>query len=277
MRTTPSSDCRNRPWSGFTLVELLVVIAIIAILAALLLPVIGSAREKGRQSACLSNEKQLGLGFAQYEQDYDEQVPCGIEGNWMPVGWAGQIYPYIKSGNIYICPDDTTKSIGAYQPISYVYNGNLDHFLTGPYNGVPAADYLSKMTSPGRTVLLCEGYTYMASPGSRGVDFALQDGTSNAANGVDYSDWFNDLPAGMATGPMADGSTTFYGNGTGTTPRHINGTLFLCLDGHVKFLPPSFVSCGRTATSPTVAASGADAEGTACRGAGCHELTFSDI
>ena len=56
--------------NAFTLIELLVVIAIIAILAAILFPVFAQAREKARQTACTSNEKQLGLAFIQYAQDY---------------------------------------------------------------------------------------------------------------------------------------------------------------------------------------------------------------
>jgi len=60
---------------GFTLIELLVVIAIIAILAAILFPVFAQARAKARAATCLSNLKQLTLGFVMYSQDADETFP----------------------------------------------------------------------------------------------------------------------------------------------------------------------------------------------------------
>ena len=72
MKHSPSARKDAR---GFTLIELLVVIAIIAILAAILFPVFAQAREKARSTACLSNVKQLTLGFVMYSQDYDEQFP----------------------------------------------------------------------------------------------------------------------------------------------------------------------------------------------------------
>lgn len=59
----------------FALIKLLVVIAITAILAAILFPVFAQAREKARQAACLSNLRQIGLGFSMYVQDYDEKLP----------------------------------------------------------------------------------------------------------------------------------------------------------------------------------------------------------
>ena len=62
---------------GFTLIELLVVIAIIAILAAILFPVFSQARDKARQTTCLSNAKQVGLAVMQYQQDYNELYPFG--------------------------------------------------------------------------------------------------------------------------------------------------------------------------------------------------------
>ena len=64
---------------GFTLIELLVVIAIIAILAAILFPVFGKARENGRKAACGSNMKQIGAAILQYTSDYDEHLPLSGE------------------------------------------------------------------------------------------------------------------------------------------------------------------------------------------------------
>ena len=90
---------------GFTLIELLVVIAIIAILAAILFPVFARARENARRSSCQSNLKQLGLGVLQYVQDYDEKYPAIYYGSFSDY-WTRNIYPYVKSEQVYICPDE---------------------------------------------------------------------------------------------------------------------------------------------------------------------------
>jgi prepilin-type N-terminal cleavage/methylation domain-containing protein/prepilin-type processing-associated H-X9-DG protein len=103
--------CSER--KAFTLIELLVVIAIIAILAAILFPVFAQARESARQSACLSNTKQIGLGLAMYTQDFDETMPF-LFANIPPINGGGvgyipydsQIKPYIKNDGVFACPSD---------------------------------------------------------------------------------------------------------------------------------------------------------------------------
>ena len=97
-------------YSGFTLIELLVVIAIIAILAAILFPVFARARENARRASCMSNMRQIGLGFMQYSQDNDESFPLkgatGANGK-IPPCWLHSIQPYVKSYQVYKCPSDT--------------------------------------------------------------------------------------------------------------------------------------------------------------------------
>ena len=107
---------------GFTLIELLVVIAIIAILAAILFPVFAQAREKARQTSCLSNLKQIGNAFTQYTQDYDGKLPdrrdlkSSLPGSYRPWspgwpnsdprgGWAAvTLQSYTKNNEIWTCP-----------------------------------------------------------------------------------------------------------------------------------------------------------------------------
>lgn len=111
VRVSPRSGRR----SAFTLIELLVVIAIIAILAAILFPVFAQAREKARQTSCLSNFKQGALGIMMYTQDYDENMVMADSGGIGLPGWGfGRpdyvwpelVQPYIKNWQIFRCPSD---------------------------------------------------------------------------------------------------------------------------------------------------------------------------
>ena len=135
---------------GFTLIELLVVIAIIAILAAILFPVFARAREKARQTSCLSNVKQIVLGCQMYLQDYDEAFMLNRGYNhgatYPPTiqywTWVLLIEPYVKNVNIFECPSD--PSPWAYtDPIrnaritgSYAYNCAFPGTGYASYNGL---------------------------------------------------------------------------------------------------------------------------------------------
>src|SRR5690242_9553375 len=127
---------------GFTLIELLVVIAIIAILAAILFPVFAQAREKARQTACVSNLKQIGTAAQMYAQDFDEHLP-GTElgeddGEYF---WIEMLAPYTKNRDIFSCPSASEKtqfaSNGISREFSYSYAMNDIH--DGAGHGVGAA------------------------------------------------------------------------------------------------------------------------------------------
>jgi prepilin-type N-terminal cleavage/methylation domain-containing protein/prepilin-type processing-associated H-X9-DG protein len=97
---------------NFTLIELLVVISIIAILAGLLLPALSKAREKGKSSMCMSNLKQISIGFQFYLQDYEGWYPPLFEGttkpNWWNYNWQFKIEKCISKkatpSSIFDCP-----------------------------------------------------------------------------------------------------------------------------------------------------------------------------
>jgi prepilin-type processing-associated H-X9-DG protein/prepilin-type N-terminal cleavage/methylation domain-containing protein len=128
-----------------TLIELLVVIAIIALLASLLLPVLGSAKAKGKQTACLNNLMQLQLAFQMYAADNGGKLPQNIAllNPYDPEvtnSWAygsmkipaqatnlqflmqGELYPYLSQPATYHCPADTTTDNGKPRARSYAMN-----------------------------------------------------------------------------------------------------------------------------------------------------------
>jgi len=148
-----------RTQRGFTLIELLVVIAIIAILAAILFPVFARAREKARQSSCLSNSKQIMLAVLSYAQDYDEFLPYGQNGNATTTyGYAiysiydgrSHLMPYIKNQQIGMCPSNPTYRCG--------YGWNYPHM---PYRTLYAGGWsLAQYQLPSEVMVFCDSNSY---------------------------------------------------------------------------------------------------------------------
>ena len=194
---------------GFTLIELLVVIAIIAILAAILFPVFGRARENARRSSCQSNEKQILLGFKQYTQDYDELFPQGNAGS-LPAtsptsnGWVSSLQPYLKSLQIFQCPSETGSTVGF---SDYDYNSSQ----VGSSNE-------TKFANSSNTVLMCEGaeadgITAVASDPSvaPAVNNRHLDG-SNYAFVDGHVKWLQSTKAPSNTGVPANGANFTFGS-----------------------------------------------------------------
>ncbi|MEO7715793.1 MAG: DUF1559 domain-containing protein [Capsulimonas sp.] len=271
--------------SGFTLIELLVVIAIIAILAAILFPVFAKAREKARQIACLSNEKQIGLAIMQYAQDNEELMP-GFNSlypaelpstdpnydNQFP-GWAGKVYPYIKSKAVFKCPDDPTTAIAPKSPVSYGFNKDA---IKQP---------LARMTAPASTILLFEIQNNFGADPSDIND-------SNSGAGLAIGAPLSNQPSGTAT--EAKYATGMFPNrnyvSTPTPVHNSDGANFIAADGHVKYLKPGRISSGHSPSSPDIAqddSNAANCPSTPCAsgtgvlnnggGSGSATLTFSLI
>jgi prepilin-type N-terminal cleavage/methylation domain-containing protein/prepilin-type processing-associated H-X9-DG protein len=230
--------------SGFTLIELLVVIAIIAILAAILFPVFASAREKARQTACLSNSRQMGLAMSMYVQDNDETFPtCVIGGDtWggpPPSGsyndpsyhsWAWAIFPYVKNTAVFVCPSEYVKPAvwqhfntdpSVTQDVARTYFPIIgfrdDANTQAVINDYGPGTTLAAITQPGNTVWLTE-----------------------AGNNAPWTDTNQVI---SQPGPYVENETQYTPAGSYTNPAfigrwHTQGTNWSFADGHAKWYRP---------------------------------------
>jgi prepilin-type N-terminal cleavage/methylation domain-containing protein/prepilin-type processing-associated H-X9-DG protein len=229
---TPSAQNRK----AFTLIELLVVIAIIAILASILFPVFGRARENARRTNCQSNLKQIGLSMLQYAQDYDECYP-GVNRNF-PTGaqadtpWDQAIRPYLgqkidmnnRSPMIFQCMSDTLPR----QSGATITNQSARSYAMAARSD--GAQFSGPLKTDVNGKNYWEGRMLAAIPEPAGTLMIVEN--PNANNRVDGSN-----QAGVNSPDQQDAPYGTFAPGV-PAPIHFEGWNYLFVDGHVKWLRP---------------------------------------
>ena len=230
---------------AFTLIELLIVIAIIAILAAILFPVFAQAREKARQTACLSNQKQIGTAFMMYTQDYDENLPSwpfnsiGVNptfsapGNWGWAMWVDTVMPYTKNREVFSCANGPRTDAYRRGPEPAVANRALVHLAYNEY-----------LMDSGR------GFSTLAALSNSTNGVAEVSLVSESVTAGIYQDWSDGNT--QVAGKSAPFSlyrlycTNGISNGGQTcTSRHSDhGINVIFADGHAKFVPGGRIQGG---------------------------------
>ena len=245
-----SSSPRSTSKSAFTLIELLVVIAIIAILAAILFPVFAKAREKARQSSCASNEKQIGLAFLGYIQDYDEKYPpvAGVDTTGKISNWGVDLIGGGNTPTASIASGTTVKSVIG----TYVKNNQIFNCPSGPrpsaakasigymYNDLCATKSQAAFAAVASSILMSEGTgaigdinTGATAPAATEVKLGVGHAVAGALGVNPLAT--NYTTATFTTAVPSPDTRTFDTAKLDDVTRHSDGGNFLYADGHVKW------------------------------------------
>ncbi|MDX1933936.1 MAG: DUF1559 domain-containing protein [Capsulimonadales bacterium] len=251
---------------AFTLIELLVVIAIIAILAAILFPVFAQAREKARQTSCLSNLKQIGTAMLMYVQDYDETLPLHMQDNaCTPANtntdacqqkstnrWAiGLLEPYFKSWTIFTCPSFSGNYASVFtagNPVAWWYNQQrfgaygYNYTFLSKWDGNCARSLgksLAAVGRPAETIAFVDTKLGTGRSADGATDLTQRGyGVVNApdrwpviAPAPDECIYWNGVNGGW-NWPTGATKPNFLGF---LDPRHSDGSNVVWVDGHAKF------------------------------------------
>ena len=208
---------------GFTLIELLVVIAIIAILAAMLLPVLGRAKETGRRISCLNNLKQLGLAAQIFVTDNDSYYPPRSDTDRWPHRLADSYGSNVK---LLLCPSEMqtpitigispSNNIPDASPRSYIINGWNDYFAwADPKNdpqGLNSGDKIREdaISETSMTIVFGE-----KTDGDGDFYMDVNEGSGNDFAGVLNQSRHDSNPQAAAAGWGAGGSNHAFADGSG--------------------------------------------------------------